>query len=82
MAEIGGLPQQLEDSDQTYSEIATINRRMNLLENRFRNIGDQVNRSEILTFLDNYRQMKLEFDLPEKILENKPTVSDLAGLSP
>ena len=33
-----------------------------------KNIGDQVNRSEILTFLDNYRQMKLEFDLPEKIL--------------
>ena len=43
MAEIGGLPQKLENSDQTYSEIATINRRMNLLENRLRNIGDQVN---------------------------------------
>jgi multidrug efflux pump subunit AcrA (membrane-fusion protein) len=33
-----------------------------------KNIGDQISKSEILTFLDNYRQMKLEFDLPEKIL--------------
>jgi multidrug efflux pump subunit AcrA (membrane-fusion protein) len=33
-----------------------------------KNIGDQVSRGEILTSLDNYRQMKLEFDLPEKIL--------------
>ena len=33
-----------------------------------KNIGDQVNRGEILTSLDNYRKMKLEFDLPEKIL--------------
>ncbi len=33
-----------------------------------KNIGDQVSRGEILTSLDNYRKMKLEFDLPEKIL--------------
>ena len=32
MPEIGSLPQQLENTDQTYSELATINRRLNLLE--------------------------------------------------
>jgi len=65
MAEIGGLPQQLEDSDQTYSEIATINRRMNLLENRFRNIGDQVN--------------LIENSLNEKHKSANSGISDLDG---
>ena len=49
MAEIGGLPQKLENSDQTYSEIATINRRMNLLENRLRNIIDKLT-SKVYTY--------------------------------
>jgi len=42
MAEIGVLPQKLENTDQTYSELATINRRLNLLENRINNLGDQI----------------------------------------
>ena len=33
-----------------------------------KNVGDQVKRGEILASLDNYSKMKLEFDLPEKIL--------------
>ena len=65
MAEIGGLPQKLEDSDQTYSEIATINRRMNLLENRLKNIGDQVN--------------LIENSLNEKHKSANSGISDLDG---
>ena len=65
MAEIGGLPQKLENSDQTYSEIATINRRMNLLENRLRNIGDQVN--------------LIENNLNEKHKSANSGISDLDG---
>jgi len=33
-----------------------------------KNIGDPVNRGEVLTYLDNYEQMKLEFNLPERLL--------------
>ena len=33
-----------------------------------KNIGDPVNRGDVLTYLDNYNQMKLEFDLPERLL--------------
>ncbi len=43
MVEIGGLPEKLEDTDKTYSELATINRRLTLLENRLGNLGDQLN---------------------------------------
>jgi len=33
-----------------------------------KNIGDSVNKGDVLTYLDNYNQMKLEFDLPERLL--------------
>ena len=33
-----------------------------------KNIGDSVNVGDVLTYLDDYNQMKLEFDLPERLL--------------
>ena len=65
MPEISSLPQQLENTDQTYSELATINRRLNLLENRINNIGDQVN--------------LIENSLNEKHKSANSGISDLDG---